>query len=133
VRYLLSAIFLLCSIPAFGQCSTTPIAADDQINAANVAVVVDVLANDINLDGAALTVSTSGNTCGVPASVDADQLVHLNIAPDQRLTADCVVFYYTQTESGLTSDAARIEVDFVERLFEDSFESGDTSKWSFSS
>lgn len=129
MRYLLSTLLALWSLPVFAQCPSTPVAVDDQTIAANETVVVDVLANDSNLDGAALTVIRSGNTCGVPASVDADQLLHLEISEGQRLTADCTIFYYTQTEGGEVSSPASVHVDFIEGIFSDGFESGTSERW----
>ncbi len=62
------ALGLLAAATAHAQCNGTPIASGDNAEAASAPILIDVLANDTEPDGEALTVTVLASTC--PASTE---------------------------------------------------------------
>jgi hypothetical protein len=112
---------------ASAQCSNAPVAVDDTaVYVGGTVLVVDVLANDSD-DGEALAVGNLTTTCSGTVSEDLG-LVTLAVAG---FSGDCSIGYRVTDEDGL-SDTATVSVLDGTGIFTDSFESGDTSRWSMS-
>jgi len=54
---------VVATTAAHAQCNSTPIASGDNAEAASAAILIDVLANDTEPDGEALSVTVTGSTC----------------------------------------------------------------------
>jgi hypothetical protein len=112
---------------ASAQCNSPPVALDDAaVYVGGSVLVVDVLAND-SADGEALAVSNLSTTCLGTLSEDFG-LVTLTVAG---FSGDCSIGYRVTDEGGLF-DTATVSVLDGTGIFTDSFESGDTSRWSTS-
>ena len=120
-----SILFLVASSPLLAECNTAPTAVPDAAQTVDESLLVDVLSNDSDPEGQALTVSVVGTTCPGSATVDFD-LVTLTPAP--RLTEDCVITYRVTDEGGLF-DTGTVTVALIDSIFSDDFETGDTSGW----
>ncbi|MCP3937681.1 MAG: hypothetical protein GY708_20195 [Actinomycetia bacterium] len=88
-------------------------------------MAIDVLANDVEPDGEALTIIEVTTTCSGVVTVDLG-LVLLEPMPPSKA---CTIIYEVADEQGNTA-IATVEVRQTSALFRDSFESGDTSAWS---
>ena len=112
------------------DCNSPPVAVDDAVSAFNEPVLIDVLANDSDVDGQALSVTVTGGTCLTAGTATVDfELVRF--APDGTLEADCTLAYTVTDEGGLAAQAT-VEVTATAPaglIFFDGFESGDTSAW----
>lgn len=126
-KYLCVSIVLIAT-SAHAQCNTAPSATNDATSAHADPVLVDVLANDQD-DGQALTVTVIGNTCNVTVAVDDFQLVELVLTPEQPIRGDCSLTYRATDDLGL-SDTGNVAVNLIKGIFSDTFESGDSSRWS---
>ena len=94
----------------------------------------DVLANDTEPDGEALTLSVITHTC--PNTVVAtDGLIQVQTEPDdgspQGISVSCAISYRIEDETG-RSDTATLQLTAQTfPLFSDGFESGSVSAWSY--
>jgi hypothetical protein len=113
---------------ASAQCNNAPVAVDDTaVYAGGTVLVVAVLGNDSESDGEALAVGNLTTTCSGTVSEDFG-LVTLTVAG---FSGDCAIGYRVTDENGL-SDTATVSVLDGTGIFTDSFETGDTSRWSTS-
>jgi len=128
---LVSAVVALCaagSSPVAAQgCNHPPQATDDVADHLGKPVVVDVLANDSDPDGEALSVAVVGWTCH--GTVE-ESLGLVTLSPDPPVAEDCIVRYRVTDERGGLSDTAAVEVRAIVQIFADGFESGNASTWS---
>ncbi len=106
-------------------CNTAPQAVDDTALHLGDPIVVDVLANDIEPDGEALSVSSLSTTCAGTASEDFGLVT---MVPASQVAEACTIAYQVSDERGATSSAT-VVVTSSGALFKDSFESGNTSAW----
>ena len=114
------------SLPAGAQCNTAPAAVNDSTTALDQPVLIDVLANDSDPEGQALTVVATGWTCPGTVTVDFELLT---FTPSEPLRQDCEIAYAVTDEGGLGATAT-VAVTFPRSIFADDFESGDVSAWS---
>ena len=127
-RKSLFLIILLAALarPAVAQeCNTAPIATDDEIFHNGKRLVVDVLANDFEPDGESLAIINLTTTCD--ASVSEDFGLVLLLPADPRSEA-CQIDYQVEDDRGATASAT-VTVRDTGVIFNDGFESGDTSAW----
>ncbi|MCP4662283.1 MAG: hypothetical protein GY856_43330 [bacterium] len=114
--------------PAAAQgCNSPPQAVADVADHLGKLVAVDVLANDSDPDGEALSVTVVGWTCHGTVE-ESLGLVTLN--PDPPRAEDCTISYRLTDERGGLSDTVAVEVQAVSAIFADDFESADVSAWS---
>ena len=123
--YVQTVLLYLAASPLQAQCNTAPVALPDTVRVETNAVLVDVLANDQDPDGDALSVSVTDHDCTGSVSVDSFQLVELTTP----LSGDCNIAYQITDEEGLTA-TANVAVTLVAEIFSDGFSSGDTAAWS---
>ena len=113
-------------------CNTAPTSNPDSHTApvANVPIVIDVLANDTDPNGQALTLVVVGDNCQGTATADHDLL---RFDPQgKHLPSDCLISYQVRDESGAVSALRTIQITAAGILiFEDGFETGDMGAWSF--
>ncbi len=102
-----------------------PLAVDDEAFHSAELMLIDVLANDVEPDGEALTVIIGSTTCDGTVSEDFG-LVSLD--PSIPRSEDCQIAYQLEDEQGNTASAT-IFVRSAGVVFKDGFESGDTSAW----
>ncbi len=114
------------SSPAGAQCNTAPTAADDVAWTYDQPVLIDVLANDSDPDGQALTVTATGSTCLGAVTVDFELLT---FTPGEPVRQDCEIDYAVTDEEGLSASAT-VAVTFPVEIFADDFEAGDAAAWS---
>jgi Bacterial Ig domain len=122
-----SALLLLLAIcpPASALCNGDPGAVDDVVvYTGGAALVVDVLANDSEPDGEALTVGNLSTTCTGTVSQDLG-LVTLAVTS---FSGACTIGYRITDERG-SFDTATVSVLDGTEIFSDGFETGDTSQW----
>ena len=118
-------LFVLAAPAAAQPCNTTPVALDDEAAYIGGPVVVDVLANDSEPDGEALTVGSLSTTC--PGTVSEDLgLVTLFVSGE--MPEECMISYEITDERGASATAS-VTVEDNTEIFSDGFESGDTSLW----
>jgi hypothetical protein len=108
-------------------CNTPPTASPDQADFSGGTVVVDVLANDADVDGEALEVFGLATTC--PGSATEEFGVVTLAMSVIRLESDCTITYQVRDEAGFTATST-VTVRDATGIFSDSFESGDLSDWS---
>ncbi len=124
---LLAVIYLLAALAsqAAAQCNLNPVANDDTLRYfGGSAVVIDVLANDLEPDGEVLTVGNLSTTCAGTVGGDFG-LVTLTLAS---YSEECSIQYRITDESG-RFDTATVTVADGTRIFLDDFETGDPSRW----
>jgi len=110
-------------------CSTSPTAVNDIAMTVDEPIVIDVLANDADPEGEALTVTIGSDSCpGAKPTVDDYQLVYYD--PTGVVNTPCTINYTIQDESGNSASAKITVTGDPSLIFRDSFESGDRSKWS---
>lgn len=107
-------------------CNAPPVAVDDEAFHQGLVLVVDVLANDFEPDGEALSISAASTTCAGTLSEDLGLLSLLPAAP---VSEDCTISYQIRDERGAVAGAT-VQVRDADVLFHDGFESGDTGRWS---
>ena len=107
-------------------CNSAPLAQDDSAEHFGGPVVVDVLANDSEPDGEALTVTSLSTTCNgtVAGDLGLVTMTPATIGPE-----DCTISYRARDERGLSSATATVQITKSASIFSDGFESGDTSRW----
>ncbi len=124
---LYSTILSLAASPVLAGCALGPTAEDDEISALLESVVIDVLANDSEPDGQAMSIVQLSTTCPAMVAVDFG-LVRLT--PTTALTTDCQISYRVQNDDGQTSGLAAVQVSHIPSLiFADGFEGGSASAW----
>ncbi len=126
--FLLLLSILLCapSSPSLAQpCNSVPVAIDDEAFHEGELMVIDVLANDMEPDGEALTVTVLSTTCGGMVSEDFGLV---SLEPSAPTSEECTIAYQIADTQG-ASAVATISVRDTGLLFKDDFESGDTSAW----
>ncbi len=106
-------------------CNTAPQAVDDNALHLGDPIVVDVLANDIEPDGEALSIAILSTTCTGSISEDFGLVT---MVPASQVAEACSISYQVTDERGATSGAT-VLVATSGALFKDSFESGDTGAW----
>jgi len=122
----LSFIVVTLALPP-SAFAAAPIAVDDVAEHFGRPIVVDVLANDAEPDGEALTVVLGTKTCTGILTTDFGvvRLVPTGGGPEQ-----CTITYSLLDETGSASGAATIRViPSALVIFADGFESGDVSNW----
>ena len=118
--------FVVLTTPATAQiCNASPVAVDDEVIHEGVPMVIDVLANDVEPDGEALSVSVLSTTCGGTVSEDFGLV---SLVPPAPTSEECTIAYRIEDTQGETDDAT-IFVRSSGLVFKDDFESGDTSAW----
>lgn len=121
------AALLIGPIPLLGECNTAPTAVGDAARTVTERILVDVLGNDTDPEGQALSVSVTGTTCPGTAAVEFDLVA---FTPQSQLTRDCTIIYRITDEEGMSdTGVVTVTVEFEAGIFSDGFESGDTSKW----
>jgi Bacterial Ig domain len=122
------AITAVLLVPATldADCNTAPTAVDDTARAYDESIVVDVLANDLDSGGQALTVAVTSETCPGPVSVAFDLVSY---TPSTKLRQDCQIHYTVTDDEGLSA-TAKVTVSMITEIFSDGFETGDASSWS---
>ncbi len=114
--------------PVAGQgCNNPPQAVADAADHLGKIVAVDVLANDSDTDGEALSVTVDGWTCH--GTVE-ESLGLITLHPDPPRAEDCTISYRLTDERGGLSDTVAVEVQAVAAIFADGFESADGLVWS---
>ena len=109
-----------------GGCDLAPTANPDNAETANTTIVIDVLANDSDPLGLALSLTVLSNSCpNATVQVVADSL---RLVPTADLLQNCQIHYRATNEEG-ESDDATVLVRQRTRIFSDGFESGDASAW----
>lgn len=121
---LLTCLALLAKVPA--AANNNPIAVDDRAIHNGEVVIIDVLANDIEPDGEAMTVAVTMDNCEGAVSADFG-LVSLH--PPAPASEQCTITYTVTDERGSTNQG-EISIESGGVIFKDGFESGDTSAWS---
>ncbi len=125
---LLVILCFILRVPSMAQdCNSAPIAADDFVVHEGSLVLIDVLANDLEPDGEGMTVTISSETCAGTVSEDFG-LVSLEPAVPGEPEV-CEISYQVADEQGNTASAT-VFVSLSPLIFQDGFESGDTSVWS---
>ena len=114
-------------LPASAQiCNSDPVAvADEATYSGSPTVIIDVLANDSEPDGEALTVGRLTTTCAGSLAEDFG-LVTLTVSGT---FSECTISYQITDESG-NSATGTVTVQDGTSIFLDGFESGDLSRWS---
>jgi len=109
-------------------CSTNPTVVGDAVTAVDEPVLIDVLANDSDAEGEALTVSLGLDNCPGDPTVDGYQLV--TFTPDPVVNATCYIHYTVTDESGNSANGTITVTGDPSLIFRDGLESGDASRWS---
>ncbi len=126
VLLLLTILWCALSASAAAQtCNSPPVAADDEAFHEGELMLIDVLANDHEPDGEALAVTSVTSDCGGTLSHD---LGLISLLPPAAVSQDCTIDYDVEDEQGNPASAT-VFVRFTGLVFEDGFESGDTSAW----
>ena len=112
-------------IPSWAQCNTAPQAIDDNALHLGDPIAVDVLANDLEPDGEALTVTSVATTCNGTVSEDFGVVT---MVPSSVIAEQCTISYDVADERG-GSSSATVFVASSGLLFKDGFETGDVSAW----
>ena len=116
----------ICIPSSAGICNSDPVAvADEATYLGSPTVIVDVLANDSEPDGEALTVGSLSTTCA-GSLAEGFGLVTLTVTGP---FSDCTISYQITDESG-NSASGTVTVRDGTTIFLDGFESGDLSRWS---
>ena len=124
---LLLLLFFARSDFAEGQpCNSPPLAQNDLAEHFGGPVVVDVLANDTEPDGEALTVTGLSTTCNGTVAAD---LGLVTMTPTVPGVENCTISYRARDERGLTSATATVSITISAAIFADGFETGDSSRW----
>ncbi len=113
---------------ASGQCNSQPVVQNDVAETYNKPLIVDVLANDSDSDGEALSLSVVSSTCAGSTTVTFDLLRY---APSAPLVSPCQITYRATDERGAFSQAIVTINAGSPVIFADGFESGDTVAWTF--
>jgi len=108
-------------------CNTAPVAVNDTATTIDEPVLIDVLANDTDAEGEALSVSLGLKNCAGTASVDDDGLV--TFKPSGTINATCFISYTVSDESGGSASATITITGDASVIFRDTFETGDKSRW----
>jgi hypothetical protein len=114
-----------------GLAQTAPIAHPDTADHLGHTFTIDVLANDIEPNGEALTVSIDGHTCPNPVTV-VDGLVRVEStlgATAAGPSYDCAIAYRIEDETGRHGNGT-VTLRALAPLYADGFESGTTGAWS---
>ncbi|MEM8962985.1 MAG: Ig-like domain-containing protein [Acidobacteriota bacterium] len=125
IRYLF-AFFVFPGLLS-AQCNVAPVAADDTAIHRGAVVLVDVLANDSDGDGQALSATLIGGTC--PGTATLDQGLLTWTPPGYQ--PSCTFTYRVFDEDGLSAAAVVTVSTPPTTVFYDNFESGDTTSWVF--
>ena len=110
---------------AVAQCNSAPVAVDDVTFHEAAVMAIDVLANDVEPDGEALTIVDVTTDCSGTVSTDLGLVVLEPMPPSSQA---CLITYEVTDEQGNTASAT-VDVRLTNALFRDGFESGDTSAW----
>ena len=135
---LLGALVVMAITAALAAASPTfangsPSAVNDVADHLARTFTFDVLANDTEPDGEALTLSVIGHTC--PNTVIAtDGLIQVQTEPDdgtpRGYSVACAISYRVEDETGHGDTAVLQLTAQAFPLFSDGFESGGVSAWS---
>jgi Bacterial Ig domain len=120
------AAVLLAPAAIDADCNTAPTAVDDTTRAYDQSIVIDVLANDLDAGGQALTVAVTSETCPGPVSVDFGLVSY---TPSTPLGQNCLIHYTVTDDEGLSA-TAKVTVSMITEIFSDGFETGDAAAWS---
>ncbi|HEX9732373.1 MAG TPA: Ig-like domain-containing protein [Thermoanaerobaculia bacterium] len=117
---------ILAPVIADAACNTAPTAVADAARAYDQPILIDVLGNDVDSEGQALTVAVTSESCPGQVSVDLDLVTY---TPSPPLLQPCQIHYTVADDEGL-SDSAAVTVSVIAEIFVDGFESGNASAWS---
>ena len=117
---------LVLAAPIYGVCSTAPVAVDDFLRLGAAPTLLDVLANDSDLEGQALSLSVLSSNCPGQVEVDGGLIV---VDPGGPLLAPCTISYEVRDETGDFA-VGTVTVTSSTNIFSDDFESGSTQAWS---
>lgn len=106
--------------------NNNPIASDDRARHNGEVVIIDVLANDTEPDGEAMTVTLTSDTCDGVVTTDFGLVI---LQPQSPASEQCTIAYNVRDERGSTS-AAQVTIESGGVIFKDGFESGDKNAWS---
>jgi hypothetical protein len=127
-RYLFVAIASLLPAWASHAGCSNPEAVADTVDNYGAALVVDVLANDRDADGDALTVTITSNGCAGAAVQVSGSL--LRIEPANQAPSTCSIGYRITDATGRTATShVNLEAVFLP-IFADGFETGSPVRWS---
>ena len=131
IHGLTAALCFLVTSALLAICNTAPTSSPDTHlePVANIPIVIDVLANDTDPDGQALTLLVVGENCEGTATADQDLL---RFDPQgKHLPSNCLISYQVRDESGAVSALRTIQITAAGIvIFEDGFESGNSNAWS---
>ena len=115
---------------AAGTGNNTPVLAADTASHFGLGdLTVDVLANDIDPDGEALTITAVSPSGSCPESASGQYGLVVVTSVTNRPVA-CTFTYWVRDESGRSASATLTINAGTFEIFEDGFESGDTNAWS---
>lgn len=124
-RVFLLCLLMLLASAAHGQCNSNPIARPDTAEAAASPILLDVLANDSEPDGEALSVQVTGHTCSGSTEIVIDLI---RLTPTPSIETDCTLTYRIEDESGRSS-TAQVSIETRAPVFSDGFENGTSNQW----
>lgn len=120
--------FTLTATAASAGCSA-PVAVADGADNYGAALVVDVLANDRDADGDALSVAVTGTTCAGAAIEVRGGLIA--IEPWDHRPRACTIDYRVSDATGRSATAVlSLAAVTLPAIFADGFEAGSTGRWS---
>ena len=123
---ILGTVLFLLSTPAHAGCNS-PVAAVDTVDDYGVPLLVDVLANDRDADGDALTVEVTGTTCAGHVVTLRGNLLEI----DSQGPQSCTISYRITDTTGKTATSqVQLTAVALGPLFADGFELGSTVAWS---
>jgi hypothetical protein len=127
LSFVTGTLLLLLAQPALPGCGALPMAAADMAETLVQPILIDVLANDIEPSGQAMTIEVVGETCPGTVAVDFGLL---RFTPSGILLANCTISYRVRNEEGEISSTALVNVTNINVVvFADGFESGDADAW----
>ena len=122
----LGILLILLPVAAQAGCNN-PVAAVDTVDDYGAPLLVDVLANDRDADGDALTVEVTGSTCTGHAVTVRGTLVEI----DSNGPQSCTISYRITDVTGKTATSqVQLSAVALGPLFADGFELGSTIAWS---
>ena len=110
------------------MCNDDPIPTNDLVTADALPILIDVLANDEDPEGQALSFLVTASTCPGTVTTAFDLLRY---APNGTHETPCEITYQLADEAGGTAiGTVRIEPTPEPPFFSDGFETGSANSWS---